>query len=302
MNTPHILVTGATGLLGRPVLRACAARPGWRVTGSAFRRAGPGLERLDLSRLDAIAPALDRLAPDIIVHAAAERRPDVSERDPAGTQRLNVGATAAIAQWAAARRAFVIYISSDYVFDGTRPPYRPGDATHPLNAYGQSKLDGERAVLESGCDAAVLRVPLLYGEVETLGESSVTVLAENMLNAPPGETLRMEHWATRYPTHTADVADVLRQLAAHRLAHPGFKGIFHWSGDEPMTKYGIALAFAPVLGFDPARLVPDPAPPAGAPRPKDAHLDTSDLERLGIGRRTPFASAVPAILAPHRKR
>ena len=299
MNTPHILITGATGLLGRPTLRACSANANWRVTGTAFSRAAAGLERLDLSQLDALPSALDCLAPDIIIHTAAERRPDVSERDPSGTQRLNVGATAAIAQWTAARRAFMIYISTDYVFDGSCAPYRPSDATHPLNAYGQSKLDGERAVLDSGCASAILRVPILYGEVETLSESPVTVVAENMLAARPDERLAMEHWATRYPTHTADVAEALRQMTAYRLAHPDFGGIFHWSGNEPTTKYGMALAFAPLLGFEPARLIPDPEPPKGAPRPKDAHLDTSDLERLGIGQRTPFASALPAILAPH---
>jgi len=301
MNTtaPRILITGASGLLGRPVLRACAARSGWHVTGTSFRRSGPGLERIDLSQTAQLPAFLNAAAPDVIIHAAAERRPDVSEKDPQGTQRLNVGATATLAQWAAARQAFLIYISTDYVFDGTRPPYRPGDATHPLNAYGQSKLDGEQAVQAAGGDYAILRVPILYGEVETLDESPVTVLAKNMLGAKPGERLAMEDWATRYPTHTADVAAVLVQMVAHKLAHSELRGLFHWSGSEPMTKYGMAQAFAPLLGFDPSRLAPDAAPPAGAPRPKNAHLDTSDLERLGIGQRTPFASALPAILAPH---
>lgn len=298
-NAPHILVTGATGLLGRPVLSACAANPVWRVTGTSFRRTAPGVERVDLSQTAEIPAFLDRLAPAVIIHSAAERRPDVSERDPAGTQRLNVGATAALAQWAAAHGAFLIYISSDYVFDGTTPPYAPGARTHPINAYGQSKLDGEHAVLAAGGNAAILRVPILYGAVESLDESPVTVLAKNMLNARTGERLAMEHWATRYPTHTSDVAAVLSQMVARRQTHPKFGGIFHWSGDEPMTKYGMALAFAPLLGFDPARLVADFTPPAGAPRPKDCHLDSSALERLGIGRRTPFAAAVPAILAPH---
>ena len=301
MNTTasRILITGASGLLGRPVLRACAARSGWHVTGTSFRRSGPGLERIDLSQTAQLPAFLNAAAPDVIIHAAAERRPDVSEKDPQGTQRLNVGATATLAQWAAARQAFLIYISTDYVFVGTRPPYRPGDATHPLNAYGQSKLDGEQAVQAAGGDYAILRVPILYGEVETLDESPVTVLAKNMLGAKPGERLAMEDWATRYPTHTADVAAVLVQMVAHKLSHPELRGLFHWSGSEPMTKYGMAQAFAPLLGFDPSRLVPDATPPAGAPRPKNAHLDTSDLERLGIGQRTPFASALPAILAPH---
>ncbi len=296
---PRILITGATGLLGRPVLRACRDVAGWSVTGTAFSRAAPGLERLDLSQTDAIPAFLDRLAPDVIIHTAAERRPDVSEKDPAGTRRLNVGSTGALAQWCAARGAFLIYLSSDYVFDGTQPPYAPESPTHPINTYGQSKLDGELAILATGCDAALLRVPILYGEVESLGESPVTVLAKNMLSARPGERLAMEHWATRYPTYTPDVAVVLRQMAERRLADPAFKGIFHWSGDEPMTKYEMALAFAPLLRFDPSRLIADATPPAGAPRPKDCHLDSSRLEQLGIGRRTPFAQTIPAILAPH---
>jgi len=301
--SPRILVTGATGLLGRQVLRACRSVPGWDVVGTAFRRVVPGLERVDLSHPAAARDLLDRFVPDIIIHAAAERRPDVSEKDPEGTQRLNVGATATLAHWAAARGAFVIYISSDYVFDGTTPPYAPDSPTCPVNAYGRSKLDGERAVFAAGAEAVSLRVPILYGEVEELGESPVTVIAKNMLNAAPGERLAMEHWATRYPTHTADVALVLRQMIERRLADSNFKGIFHWSGDEPMTKYEMALVFAPLLGFDPARLVPDARPPSdGAPRPKDCHLDSSALERLGIGRRTPFAQAIPAILAPHLSR
>ena len=297
-----LLITGASGLLGRPLLRACAAQPGWRVTGTAFRRTGPGLANIDLSQTEQIPAFLDGIAPDVIIHAAAERHPDVSEKDPSGTQRLNVGATAVLAQWAAARHAFLIYISTDYVFDGTTPPYSPADATHPVNAYGQSKLDGERAVLASGADHAILRVPILYGEVETLDESPVTVLAKNMLKARPGERLAMENWATRYPTHTGDVAAVLRQMVAHKFSHPDLSGTFHWSGDEPMTKYDMALALAQLVGFAPDRLVPDATPPTGAPRPKDAHLDTAELERLGIGRRTPFASALPAILAPYLRR
>ena len=68
---------------------------------------------------------------------------------------------------------------------------------------------------------------------------------------------------------------------------------------KAMTKYDMACLFAPLVGADPACIVADPTPPTGAPRPQDAHLDSSDLERLGIGRRTSFTTAIPAILAPH---
>jgi dTDP-4-dehydrorhamnose reductase len=144
----------------------------------------------------------------------------------------------------------------------------------------------------------MLRVPILYGAVEYLAESSVTVLAQNMMNARgTGKKLPMEHWATRYPTLTDDVAVVLRQMLEYHFAKGSLAGIYHWSGNESMTKYDMALVYAKEIGFDPSQLVPDVTPPSSAaPRPKDCHLDSSALESLGMGRRTPFAEAVPRIL------
>ena len=103
--------------------------------------------------------------------------------------------------------------------------------------------------------------------------------------------------ATRYPTLTDDVAVVLRQMLEYHFDKGPLAGIYHWSGNEPMTKYDISLVFANAIGFAPAQLVPDATPPSSAaPRPRDCHLDSSLLESLGMGRRTPFATAVPRIL------
>ena len=294
----RVLITGASGLLGRPVFKECTAAADWQVIGTAFSRAGQGFAKVDLSAIDTIPAFLDSVRPDAIIHSAAERRPDVSEKDPSGTQRLNVDATAAIAVWAKRNGAYLIYLSSDYVFDGTKAPYTPDSPTCPINTYGHSKLAGEHVIRDSGAIAAMLRVPILYGAVEYLAESSVTVLAQNMLKARgTGIKLPMEHWATRYPTLTDDVAVVLRQMLEYHFAKGPLAGIYHWSGNEPMTKYDMALVFAKEIGFDPAQLVPDVTPPgSAAPRPRDCHLDSSLLESLGMGRRTPFAAAVPRIL------
>jgi S-adenosylmethionine synthetase len=298
-ETTDILVTGASGLLGRAVYRVCRQVPGWQVDGVAYQRAEPhALHRLNLCDHQAVKEYLAARQPRILVHCAAERRPDQSERDPAATLRLNVEATARLAKWAAAAGAWLIYLSTDYVFDGVTPPYAPEAPTNPLNFYGRSKRDGELAVWAETADACVLRVPILYGEVERLEESAVTDLARQ-IRVAHGAPLTIEDWATRYPTCVTDVAVVLRQMIQHRLQHPEFRGTFHWSGTEAFTKYTMARVIADSFGINADTLHADPRPPAGAPRPKDCQLDCSDLERLQIGQRSPFAATIARILQPH---
>ena len=290
-----ILITGASGLLGRVVREACQQVPAWQVSGLALHRARAGLDRLDLCDAKAVKEYLDAQQPRIILHCAAERRPDQSEGAPEETMRLNVEATGRLAKWAAANGAWLVFVSTDYVFDGLTPPYQADAPTNPLNLYGRSKRDGELAVWAETSDAGVLRVPVLYGDVENLGESVVTNLAGQIKEAK-GQPLTLEDWATRYPTCADDVATVLRQMVERRLTNPDFRGTFHWSGAEPFTKFGMGRVIARILDANPDTLVPDQNPPSGAPRPRDCHLDCSELERLDIGQRTPFVPALTKIL------
>ena len=296
MKAKNVLITGASGLLGRRIFRSFKEVKVWKVTGTAHTRPTPALVRVDLADLECLSAFLDKVQPEIIIHSAAERRPDVSQRDPEGTQRLNVGTTAEIAAWAAAHGAFLVYISTDYVFDGTTPPYYIDSLPNPLNSYGESKRAGEVAVLSACEEYAILRVPILYGLVESLGESAVMTIAQNLLDAGESGTVTEENWAVRHPTLTDDVADILRQMLFYREKHPTFKGIFHWSGNEAMTKYDMALIFAKYLNFEKGRILPDHRPPAGAPRPWNSQLDTSALTSIGIEKYTPFREAVPQIL------
>lgn len=289
-----ILVTGATGLLGRAVLAELRSCSGFDAVGTGFRRASGDVVRLDLLDAPAVRSFLAQERPRAIVHAAAERKPDVSENDPAATRALNVEATQTIADAARSIDAWLVYISTDYVFDGSSPPYRPDSTPNPLNFYGRSKLEGEEVVRRSA-DHAILRVPILYGPSESLEESPVTILARILMD---GRETTLDHWAVRYPTHTTDVAVVCRQLLERREANAGFSGTFHWSGDEAMTKFEMARTIAEACGLAGEGLRPDPNPPAGAPRPRNSHLDSTELERLGIGMRTPFRQAIVPILEP----
>ncbi|TKC77280.1 SDR family oxidoreductase [Trinickia terrae] len=292
-----VALLGASGLLGRAISNELTARTGWRVVRTAHRRVAEGSVALDMRDAAAIDAFIDHAAPDAIVIAAAERRPDVCEHDPAFARALNVDAVNTVA--AAARRCgtWVLSISTDYVFDGTQPPYRCDDPPAPLNAYGRSKLDGERALLETTGLGCVLRLPLLFGPIVDWQESAVTSLVPAIAAsaAHGAKPAIMDAWATRYPTFTPDVAVVVRQMLERHASGDAICGIAQWSGAEPMTKFDIATRLAQALRLD-ARLAPQHTPADATPRPRDCHLDSSRLEALGIGRRMPFDEAIRQVL------
>ncbi|XP_063303503.1 methionine adenosyltransferase 2 subunit beta isoform X1 [Pelobates fuscus] len=290
------LITGATGLLGRAVYKEFKDNS-WHVVGCGYSRARPRFERVDLLDATAVEALVQDFKPHVIVHCAAERRPDIVENQPESASLLNVGASENLAKEAAKVGAFLIYISSDYVFDGRNPPYREDAVPNPLNHYGKTKLEGEKVVLQNNEGAAVLRVPVLYGDVEKIEESAVTILFDKVQFS--NKSANMDHLQQRFPTYVKDVATVCLQLTEKKLQNPSLKGIFHWSGNEQMTKYEIACAMADAFNLPSSHLRPITDEPVGeTPRPRNPQLNCSRLEQLGIGQRTPFRVGIRESLWP----
>ncbi|MBI9107344.1 MAG: SDR family oxidoreductase [Spirochaetales bacterium] len=290
-----ILLTGASGLLGRAVYKSLSeSAAGFELAGTFFSRSSDNLIKLNLTDSSAVIKAVSDLSPDLIIHCAAERRPDVVKKNPADAEKLNVSAVSTLAEAAEARGAAILYLSTDYVFDGTNPPYGTEDEPNPLNTYGRMKLEGEIICLTTCSRQIILRLPILYGNVEHLGESAVTVIAENITYDKPSFH---DDEAVRYPTHTEDIAEVITGMAERLYQGEDISGIYHWSAETPYTKYEIALVMAEALGIDKnliQRATPDPD---AAPRPLDAHLDTSRLRMLGLGRETGFVEAITEVLS-----
>ncbi|KZF20189.1 RmlD substrate binding domain-containing protein [Xylona heveae TC161] len=303
------LITGATGLLGRQVFKAFQ-HAGWITIGTGFTRANPpSILKVDLGNTEEVKRALDEAKPQVIVHCAANRFPDKCDADPEGTRALNVAASRALAEAAASRKIFLIYISTDYVFSGKpgEAPYQNDAKTGPTNFYGQTKLDGEEAILEATKGTGlgvVLRVPVLYGSAFEPKESAVNVLLEavdkaeaHALAQGKGETstkaTKMDDWALRFPTNTEDVARVCQDIAkkysvetpdADRAKLPT---VLQFSAEEQFTKYEMCKLFAEILGLP---LTEDAMvankegndPNAAVQRPYDCHLSTKALKDLGI--------------------
>lgn len=304
----HIMVTGASGLLGRSLMSLLAFRARHTVTGIAYSRAREPLVRLDLTDESKVYEALGRYRPDVVIHLAAERRPEAVDAAPERSYLLNVTATQHLARACAAHGAFLLLISTDYVYDGTTPPYYPHSPVNPLNTYGRMKLEAELAaetalaarLLHEGkkCFGAVLRIPLLYGPVERLDECSVTALAKHLLVNTP---VRVEHWARRYPVHVDDVSEAILAVVGACMEHPGEYGAFPrflLSGEERLTKYEMVFCMARATGRDASHIQPAPEPPAGAPRPRDCLMDTSALKALGWRQSRRFEESMGEILVP----
>lgn len=304
---PTILLIGASGLLGRAVAASLAREPSLNLIATRRNPQTPGARLLALppenvALLDVLdQPALEQAfathRPAAVILCAAERRPDICERDPAGARAINVDAPARVGALAARYGAWTLGISTDYVFDGKAAPYREDAAPNPLNIYGRTKLEGEAALLAASSLSCVLRLPLLYGPIADWSESAVTSLVPaTAASARTGaHAVGMDAWAIRYPTYTPDVADVIRDLTLRHLSGRTVTGIRHWSGDEPMTKCEIAQRIAAALGVA-ASLTPIEQPTDATPRPYDCHLDASSLRALGIDHATPFDVALRTVL------
>ncbi|KAG9233938.1 putative methionine adenosyltransferase 2 subunit beta [Amylocarpus encephaloides] len=291
------LITGATGLLGRQVVTAYE-RAGWDVKCTGLSRAKPPtILKVDLCAEAEVAKTLDDVRPSVVVHCAANRFPDKCDRDPVATRALNIAASASLAKLCAAQSIFLIYISTDYVFPGTEgdAPYEVTSTPNPPNLYGETKLEGEKAVLseleKAGRPgwAVVLRVPVLYGEAEKPEESAVNVLMNSVWKAQEHDAaVAMDHWALRYPTNTEDVARVCQDISTKYLAaedKTSLPTILQFSSEDRFTKYELCELFADIMGLPLDGMKANTEgndPNASVKRPYDCHLSSTALKDLGI--------------------
>lgn len=275
----RVIITGASGVLGSAVRAIFEDSPA-EVLPLSLSRDGEGLERLDLTLQDQVQRKFTEFKPDWVIHCAAERRPDVAEKNPDAARTLNSEVPGHLAKLSKELHFTLVYISTDYVFDGTSPPYATDAPTNPLNFYGKTKRDGESAILTAeGANAVILRVPILYGPAARNSESAINVLLD-IVQDSSGKQYTMDHYATRYPTNVIDIAKFIHRLTG--LDGP-LPRILHYSGDEPYTKYEMCLVFSKILGVPHAHINPNTDPPSATEqltRPHDCRLDTRASEAL----------------------
>jgi dTDP-4-dehydrorhamnose reductase len=258
-----LLITGAGGQVGTELLAVLADH---QVTGLTHAQ-------LDVGDRDAVRAAVTGLRPEAVVHAAAWTAVDACEGDPDRAFRDNAEATAHVAEAAQEVGATVCYLSTDYVFDGTKAePYVEGDPTNPRSVYGRSKLAGEEALPDG---STIVRTSWVCGRH---GPNMVKTILR--LAAEPGP-LRFVDDQRGHPTFADDLAAMVARLVVER-----HRGLFHVTNQGPVTWFEFAREVLAAAGHDPARVEPiataDLDPPRPAPRPANSVLATTRLQAAGI--------------------
>ena len=261
-----ILVTGAAGQLGREIVDV--------ATGAGHDVFAASRAELDVTKPDVVRAVVLRERPAVIVHAAAWTAVDACESDGNKAMLHNGAASRFVVDAAREVGARVVYISTDYVFDGTKPtPYVETDVPNPQSVYGASKLAGEQAV-DTAIDT-VVRVSWLSG---FHGANMVKTI---LRIAAQQDTLTFVDDQIGCPTFADDAAKMITRLATE--ARPG---TWHVTNQGAVSWYEFTREVLRAAGHDPARVQPvrtrDLVPPRPAPRPANSVLDNAAMRGAGI--------------------
>jgi len=274
------LVTGSAGLVGRQVVKDLVEQG--ETVYSAFHNLQPekGIPtEMDLCFDDKIKQVIDKANPDAILHLAAVTDVDLCEKEKELAMKINGHATEIIAKQAAKQKSFFVYVSTDYVFDGEKGMKKESDPTNPVDFYGKSKLQGEKAVMNLASSWCIARTSTPYG-IHPKKKSFPVWVSEN-LHKNKEINVVIDQFTS--PTYVPNLSRMLIEIAKRQLV-----GIIHLAGATRISRYEMAEIIADKLNLDKKLLKPTNIDEMKwiAKRPKDSSLDIS--EAFSILEEKPF--------------
>jgi len=267
----RLLITGSTGLLGRKITEL--AKNDYEVTSLYNTRPlHPNSLKLDITNAYEISNLFKTVKPDIVVHTAAETNVDKCETQREHAWKINVEGTRNLAIACSKTNTKIVYISTDYVFDGAKGNYNEQDSPNPVNYYGVTKLEGENQVTKHCKNHAILRTSVLYGWHPWKKNFATWVISQ--LRQSNEVTVVEDHYNT--PTLADNLAEIAVEVAQRNL-----QGLLHTSGKERISRYEFAKQIAKTFDSNSDLIKPVKMSHLAAwtaQRPRDSSLGTNKIQ------------------------
>jgi dTDP-4-dehydrorhamnose reductase len=270
-----LLVTGASGLLGTRICQL-AAKQNYEVY-SAHSQHQPqfGIPiKLDITDGTSLKQIFDKTKPDAVVHSAALSDVDKCEKEKDLAWKVNAEATSDIAQLCHKHNCFLVYVSTDYVFNGEKGNYKETDPTAPINNYGLTKLKGEKEIKQSKAEYCITRTSVMYGSIPAAGKVNFALwLIEKLRKKEETKTVT-DQWNS--PTLNTDLAEMILEIVKKRIT-----GTFHLAGATRLSRYEFAQKIAETFNLEKNYLLPTSSKEMQwlAKRPKDSSLNVDKAKQ-----------------------
>jgi len=266
-----LLITGASGLFGYRFAEL-ALKEGFEVySGYSEHLVNVGHPfKLNVINSESMMNTFSRVRPDIVVHAAALTDVDLCERDKVLAYRTNVNGTRNIVEACRRFSAYLVYISTDFVFQGDRGMYKEDDMCNPINYYGYSKLEGEKLVRSSGLDNLVARASVIYGSRPARGKVNFALWALEKLRKEETIPVLVDQFVS--PTLNSSLAEMVVEAVSR-----WFSGVYHMAGATRISRYDFVIKLAETFDLDRTLIRPAKIDEMNwfARRPKDSSLEVS---------------------------
>jgi dTDP-4-dehydrorhamnose reductase len=267
-----LLVTGASGLLGNKMVGL--TKNDYKVI--PIHKTKPlhsNSLKLDITDAIEVLNLLGKLKPEAVIHTASETNVDKCETEKEQAWKTNAEGTRNIAEACQKVNAKLVYISTDYVFDGEKGLYNEEDKPNPVNYYGLTKLEGEKQVIKHCKNHAILRTSVLYGWHPWKQNFATWVI--NQLKQDREITVVDDHYNT--PT----LADNLAEMAIEAV-QKDLRGVYHASGRERINRYEFTKQIAKTYNLNSDLVKPVKMSQLTAwiaKRPKDSSLNTDKIQK-----------------------
>jgi dTDP-4-dehydrorhamnose reductase len=283
-----LLVTGASGLYGSKLAEIATARS-YEVY-SGFSRDQPAYGtsiQFDVSDKNRVAQIFKEIDPEVVVHAAALTDVDKCEMNKELAWKINVEGTRNIVEAVKATNVFLVYISTDYVFNGEKGLYKEADKPDPINYYGLTKLKAEGIVTDFADECCVARASVVYGSTLAAGKVNFALWVLNKLKRNEQARIVADQWNS--PTLNINMAEMTLEIIERKLT-----GTFHLCGATRISRYDFAKQIASSFYLD-SNLICSAASAEfswAAQRPRDSSLDTAKAQQTLKNRPLPIDSAL----------